>query len=130
MLAAVITHVHKCVSVTPEVLRVCSPEVIINNRRDRERDIVDVTDNMAKLKSNGSNRSKALSERRPSASERIIHDEEFGEEDVELVDSEWADFERFFRLVVPELFKFSCSCCCAFLKLGIDNYISTHVELE
>lgn len=29
--------------------------------------------------------------------ERIIHDEEFGEEDVELVDSEWADFERFFR---------------------------------
>lgn len=29
--------------------------------------------------------------------ERIIHDEEFGEEDVELVDSEWADFERIFR---------------------------------
>ncbi|KMZ04152.1 uncharacterized protein Dsimw501_GD20633, isoform J [Drosophila simulans] len=27
--------------------------------------------------------------------ERIIHDEEFGEENVELVDSEWADFEKF-----------------------------------
>lgn len=31
--------------------------------------------------------------------ERIIHDEEFGEEDVELVDSEWADFERIFRYI-------------------------------
>lgn len=31
--------------------------------------------------------------------ERIIHDEEFGEENVELVDSEWADFERALRLV-------------------------------
>lgn len=29
--------------------------------------------------------------------ERIIHDEEFGEENVELVDSEWADFEKFIR---------------------------------
>ena len=29
--------------------------------------------------------------------ERIIHDEEFGEENVELVDSEWADFERILR---------------------------------
>lgn len=34
-----------------------------------------------------------------TATERIIHDEEFGEEDVELVDSEWADFERFFRYI-------------------------------
>lgn len=32
--------------------------------------------------------------------ERIIHDEEFGEENVELVDSEWADFERALRLVL------------------------------
>lgn len=31
--------------------------------------------------------------------ERIIHDEEFGEENVELVDSDWADFERALRLV-------------------------------
>ncbi len=31
--------------------------------------------------------------------ERILHDEEFGEENVELVDSEWADFERALRLV-------------------------------
>lgn len=29
--------------------------------------------------------------------ERIIHDEEFGEENVEQVDSEWADFEKFIR---------------------------------
>lgn len=43
-------------------------------------------------------RTDKLQQKRPSvASERIIHDEEFGEEDVELVDSEWADFERFFR---------------------------------
>lgn len=29
--------------------------------------------------------------------DRIIHDEELGEENVELVDSEWADFERALR---------------------------------
>ena len=29
--------------------------------------------------------------------QRIIHDEEFGEENVEQVDSEWADFEKFIR---------------------------------
>lgn len=34
---------------------------------------------------------------RDNVFERIIHDEEFGEENVEQVDSEWADFERFFR---------------------------------
>lgn len=28
---------------------------------------------------------------------RIMHDEEFGEENVEQVDSEWADFEKFIR---------------------------------
>lgn len=33
------------------------------------------------------------------AYERIIHDEELGEESVELVDSEWADFEKVLRLV-------------------------------
>lgn len=31
--------------------------------------------------------------------ERIIHDEEFGEENVEMIDSEWADFEKALRLV-------------------------------
>ncbi|KFB41133.1 AGAP002891-PE-like protein [Anopheles sinensis] len=30
--------------------------------------------------------------------ERIFHDEEFGEENVELVDEEWASFERVLRL--------------------------------
>lgn len=34
---------------------------------------------------------------RDRAVEKLIHDEEFGEEDVELVDSEWADFERVLR---------------------------------
>lgn len=29
--------------------------------------------------------------------DRVIHDEEAGEENVELVDSEWADFERALR---------------------------------
>lgn len=29
--------------------------------------------------------------------ERVIHDEEFGEENVEMVDSDWADFERALR---------------------------------
>lgn len=29
----------------------------------------------------------------------VIHDEEFGEENVELVDSEWADFEKFLRYI-------------------------------
>lgn len=29
--------------------------------------------------------------------DRVIHDEELGEENVELVDSEWADFERALR---------------------------------
>lgn len=29
--------------------------------------------------------------------ERIIHDEEFGEENVEQVDSDWADFEKVLR---------------------------------
>lgn len=29
--------------------------------------------------------------------ERIFHDEEFGEENVELVDEEWASFERVLR---------------------------------
>lgn len=28
---------------------------------------------------------------------RIIHDEEFGEDNVELVDAEWKDFENFLR---------------------------------
>lgn len=46
--------------------------------------------------SSGGNR-KQQSIASTKAPERIIHDEEFGEEDVELVDSEWADFERFFR---------------------------------
>lgn len=36
--------------------------------------------------------------------EKIIHDEEFGEENVEQVDSEWADFERFFRYIYTILF--------------------------
>uniref|UniRef100_A0A1A9V008 Uncharacterized protein n=1 Tax=Glossina austeni TaxID=7395 RepID=A0A1A9V008_GLOAU len=34
-------------------------------------------------------------ERSTKQDERVIHDEEFGEENVELVDSEWADFEKF-----------------------------------
>lgn len=29
--------------------------------------------------------------------DRVIYDEELGEENVELVDSEWADFERVLR---------------------------------
>lgn len=29
--------------------------------------------------------------------ERVVHDEEFGEENVEMVDSDWADFERALR---------------------------------
>lgn len=29
--------------------------------------------------------------------ERVFHDEEFGEENVELVDEEWASFERVLR---------------------------------
>lgn len=29
--------------------------------------------------------------------ERVMHDEEFGEENVELVDSDWADFEKVLR---------------------------------
>lgn len=34
----------------------------------------------------------------PSKSDRVIHDSEHGlEENVELVDSEWADFERALR---------------------------------
>lgn len=32
-----------------------------------------------------------------SKSDRVIHDAELGEENVELVDSEWADFERALR---------------------------------
>lgn len=44
----------------------------------------------------------ASSNNRPERSsdkflERVIHDEERGEENVELVDSEWADFERALR---------------------------------
>lgn len=31
--------------------------------------------------------------------DRVIHDEELGEENVELVDSEWADFERALRYI-------------------------------
>lgn len=29
--------------------------------------------------------------------ERVMHEEEFGEENVELVDSDWADFEKVLR---------------------------------
>lgn len=29
--------------------------------------------------------------------ERVIHDEEFGEENVQMVDNEWAEFERNLR---------------------------------
>lgn len=32
--------------------------------------------------------------KRASVDERVIHDEEYGEENVQLVDEEWADFER------------------------------------
>lgn len=35
-----------------------------------------------------------------SKSDRVIHDAELGEENVELVDSEWADFERALRYVL------------------------------
>ncbi|XP_064547947.1 chloride channel protein 2 isoform X5 [Drosophila montana] len=40
---------------------------------------------------------KAKAKAKQQQVERIIHDEEFGEENVELVDSEWADFEKFIR---------------------------------
>lgn len=38
-------------------------------------------------------------ERGRAVERKLIHDEEFGEEDVELVDSEWADFERVLRYI-------------------------------
>lgn len=37
----------------------------------------------------------------PAIGDRVIHDEELGEENVELVDSEWADFERALRYTQP-----------------------------
>lgn len=42
-------------------------------------------------------RKRDFDRKRERVVERIIHDEEFGEEDVELVDSEWADYEKFLR---------------------------------
>lgn len=42
-------------------------------------------------------RNRERTDQKQVAIERIIHDEEFGEENVELVDSEWADFEKFIR---------------------------------
>lgn len=41
--------------------------------------------------------SSSRPERTDKFLERVIHDEERGEENVELVDSEWADFERALR---------------------------------
>uniref|UniRef100_A0A182SPS8 Uncharacterized protein n=1 Tax=Anopheles maculatus TaxID=74869 RepID=A0A182SPS8_9DIPT len=41
--------------------------------------------------------------------ERIFHDEEFGEENVELVDEEWASFERVLSLRFAAGFQFSNS---------------------
>ncbi|KXJ80429.1 hypothetical protein RP20_CCG025168 [Aedes albopictus] len=43
---------------------------------------------------NGSDRLRANS---ADYTERVFHDEEFGEENVELVDEEWASFERVLR---------------------------------
>lgn len=58
-----------------------------------------------------------------SKSDRVIHDAELGEENVELVDSEWADFERALRydsisysqLLSSTIFKIIVGqSCCAF----------------
>lgn len=38
-----------------------------------------------------------VSDRDRAFFERIIHDEEFGEENVEQVDAEWEDFEKILR---------------------------------
>lgn len=40
---------------------------------------------------------KNASKKAPNADERVMHDEEFGEENVEQVDQEWAAFERVLR---------------------------------
>lgn len=45
-----------------------------------------------------------------SKSDRVIHDAELGEENVELVDSEWADFERALRYVLISDFKNQSFC--------------------
>ena len=43
---------------------------------------------------------KHANERDRSGRNIIIHDEDFGEDNVEMVDNEWADFERFLRYLI------------------------------
>lgn len=40
---------------------------------------------------------RKFAHKKNSVDERVIHDEEFGEQDVEQVDAEWAEFERALR---------------------------------
>lgn len=61
--------------------------------------------------SNKSQQQQHSQERGDHSLERVRHDEELGEENVELVDSEWADFERALRYAIHILlqlnFKFN-----------------------
>lgn len=56
-----------------------------------------------------SERAREQSDRDRAFFERIMHDEELGEENVEAVDSDWADFERLFRYFLMILGNFSFS---------------------
>ena len=49
------------------------------------------------MKDRNQNETPRLRSSSYSYSERIIHDEEFGEDNVELIDEEWSDFERVLR---------------------------------
>lgn len=65
----------------------------MTKEKDRKRDTEKGRGNHGNMKRHRD----SLANRGERFDERIIHDEEFGEENVELVDSDWADFERALR---------------------------------
>lgn len=59
------------------------------------------TKQTTKTSSEGNNSAKRMSLSICGENDHVIHDEELGQENVELVDSEWADFERALRYYSP-----------------------------